>query len=133
MNKDIAEKWYKQALHDLEMAEKNISIQGYDISAFKKDALPKIFNKIKPEKILLFGSQATGKATENSDIDIIIISDFFKNMPFLERMPFVLKLIQFPKHVDIICYSREEFQKMKDKSSILIDALKNGKELMITA
>ncbi len=33
MNKDIAIKWYKQALHDLEMAEKNIDIGGYDVSA----------------------------------------------------------------------------------------------------
>lgn len=27
-------KWIKQALHDLEIAEKVISIQGYDVSAF---------------------------------------------------------------------------------------------------
>lgn len=32
--KDIARKWYRQALHDLEMAEKNIEIGGYDVSAF---------------------------------------------------------------------------------------------------
>jgi len=30
----IARKWIKQALHDLEMAHKNISIEGYDIAAF---------------------------------------------------------------------------------------------------
>ncbi|UCH97283.1 MAG: HEPN domain-containing protein [Candidatus Aminicenantes bacterium] len=34
MSKEIALKWYKQALHDLQMAEKNISIQGYDVAAF---------------------------------------------------------------------------------------------------
>jgi HEPN domain-containing protein len=34
MTKKIALKWLKQALHDLEMAEKNISICGYDIAAF---------------------------------------------------------------------------------------------------
>ncbi len=32
--RDTARKWYKQALHDLEMAEKNIQIEGYDVSAF---------------------------------------------------------------------------------------------------
>lgn len=30
----IARKWVRQALHDLEMAEKNIDIDGYDIAAF---------------------------------------------------------------------------------------------------
>ena len=34
MKERIAFKWFKQACHDLEMAEKNISIRGYDISAF---------------------------------------------------------------------------------------------------
>jgi len=32
--KEIARKWYRQAVHELEMAEKNIEIGGYDISAF---------------------------------------------------------------------------------------------------
>jgi len=34
MSKEIAIKWYRQARHDLEMAEKNISIEGYDVTAF---------------------------------------------------------------------------------------------------
>lgn len=34
MKKNIGIKWLKQALHDLEMAEKNIDIGGYDIAAF---------------------------------------------------------------------------------------------------
>ena len=34
MTKKIAYKWLKQALHDLEIAEKNIDIGGYDVAAF---------------------------------------------------------------------------------------------------
>ncbi|MBW2039165.1 MAG: HEPN domain-containing protein [Deltaproteobacteria bacterium] len=34
MTEKIALKWLKQALHDLDMAEKNIAIGGYDIAAF---------------------------------------------------------------------------------------------------
>ena len=34
MSKQIALKWFKQTRYDLEMAEKNISIKGYDVSAF---------------------------------------------------------------------------------------------------
>ena len=30
----IAVKWLRQSLHDLDMADKNISIKGYDITAF---------------------------------------------------------------------------------------------------
>jgi len=34
LNKEIGKKWLKQSLHDLEMAEKNIEIGGFDIAAF---------------------------------------------------------------------------------------------------
>jgi len=34
MDKETALKWYKQALHDLNMAEKNIPIKGYDVASF---------------------------------------------------------------------------------------------------
>ena len=34
MKNETALKWLKQALHDLDMAEKNIAIGGYDVTAF---------------------------------------------------------------------------------------------------
>jgi HEPN domain-containing protein len=34
MNRAVAVKWLAQAMHDLEMAEKNVGIGGYDIAAF---------------------------------------------------------------------------------------------------
>jgi HEPN domain-containing protein len=34
MSKEIAKKWFQQASHDLEMAEKNIEIEGYDVASF---------------------------------------------------------------------------------------------------
>ena len=44
---EIALKWYKQAKHDLEMAEKNISIGGYDVSAFLcQQAVEKLLKSI---------------------------------------------------------------------------------------
>lgn len=33
-NMVIARKWRKQAIHDLDMAEKNVGIGGYDVAAF---------------------------------------------------------------------------------------------------
>jgi len=34
MSKETAKRWYKQAIHELEMAGKNIAIGGYDVAAF---------------------------------------------------------------------------------------------------
>ena len=41
---------------------------------------------IKVERLILFGSHATGKAGEDSDIDLVVISDDFKNMDLWERL-----------------------------------------------
>jgi HEPN domain-containing protein len=55
MNKDIAKKWYQQALHDLDIAEKNLDIEGYDIAAFlAHQSIEKLFKGI----LILEGKQA---------------------------------------------------------------------------
>jgi HEPN domain-containing protein len=45
--KGIAIKWLKQALHDIEMAEKNIAIGGYDVAAFlAHQSVEKLFKAV---------------------------------------------------------------------------------------
>lgn len=41
---------------------------------------------IHPEQILLYGSYATGKAHQWSDIDLVVISRDFEKIPPLERL-----------------------------------------------
>jgi predicted nucleotidyltransferase len=41
---------------------------------------------IRIKKVILYGSYARGKATEESDIDLVVISDDFKNMDLWERL-----------------------------------------------
>jgi hypothetical protein len=41
---------------------------------------------VHPERILLFGSQATGAAREGSDIDLIVISDDWKGYNQRQRL-----------------------------------------------
>jgi predicted nucleotidyltransferase len=135
MSKEIALKWYKQALHDLQMAERNISIKGDGfvndmwLQRFEIKVLPVLVSEFKPESVIIFGSRITGKAFEGSDIDVLIISDFFKDIPFIKRMPMVLRTARFEKHVDYICYTPTEFENIKDKSSIIMDALENGRKV----
>jgi len=45
----------------------------------------KNFN-INSQKIILYGSYAKGNPRENSDIDLIVISDDFKDMNLRERL-----------------------------------------------
>jgi HEPN domain-containing protein len=54
MNEESVAKWLKQAEHDLEMAEKNIPIKGYDVCAFlAQQSVEKVLKAV----ILLNGKQ----------------------------------------------------------------------------
>ena len=102
------------------------------LEKFRREALPLIRYHIHPVKVVAFGSRIRGNATEESDIDIIIISDRFREIPFLERMPWMLKHVPFPKHVDYLCYTPEEFERIKNTSSIIIDAMVEPLELAVS-
>jgi len=102
------------------------------LEKFRKEALPLIIQHFHPDRVLVFGSRARGTAHEESDIDIIIIAEQFREIPFLQRMPLLLKLIPFPKHIDYLCYTPEEFGRIKNSSSILIDAMIAPVELAVS-
>lgn len=100
------------------------------VRRFKRKALPVLISVFKPKEIIIFGSRISGKAHENSDIDVVMISDSFKNIPFIKRMPLVLKKAPFEKHVDYICYTPGEFNHLRYKSSVLMDALESGERVV---
>ena len=93
---------------------------------FKKNIVPQIIDEYNPKEIIVYGSRVKGTASSDSDLDVIIVSDAFEEIPFIERMPLLLKKYDFPNHVDYICYTIEEFNKIKNSSSLIIDALEYG-------
>jgi predicted nucleotidyltransferase len=64
--------------------------------------------KYKPEKIILFGSFANGKAGKDSDIDLMIIKETRQN-PW-DRQKTVEKLIIRKVPVDLLVYTPEELK-----------------------
>ena len=96
------------------------------LKTFRSDALPVIRRQFAPERMVLFGSHARGTATAASDIDVILVSSRFEGVPFVRRMPMVLKAIRFRKHVDALCYTPAEFERIKTSSAVVADALACG-------
>jgi len=73
------------------------------------------------------GNSVKGNFGENSDIDLIIISDKFEGLSSLKR-PVELYLewdLDYP--VDFICFTTKEFEKLKRRVSLVKEALKNRK------
>lgn len=100
--------------------------QDFWIEKFMKEAMPKLILEFKPTKVIIFGPRISGIPNENSDIDVIIVSKNFENVPFLRRMPLVMKTVRFPKHIDLLCYTEDEFKRIANNSSLVMSALKNG-------
>ncbi|TFG13915.1 MAG: nucleotidyltransferase domain-containing protein [Promethearchaeota archaeon] len=98
-------------------------IEDIWVKRFIEEALPKLRIEFNPQKVLFFGSLIRGDPRKDSDLDVIIVSEFFNNIPFVNRMGLVLKKVKFPKHIDYFCYTPEEFQKIRNQSSVIIDAL----------
>jgi uncharacterized protein len=91
------------------------------------ELVSKIANGYNPDKIILFGSYATGTANEDSDVDLLIIKD--SNLTRPERTFQVRKMLygmMIP--LDILVYTPHEIQEsQKSKLNFLHEVLTTGK------
>jgi predicted nucleotidyltransferase len=88
-----------------------------------------IVAKYKPEKVILFGSAALGKATHESDLDFLIIK---KDTPLFDEDRFreLSALIDRRVPVDFVIYRPDEFEeRLRMGDPFLKAILKEGKVL----
>ena len=101
------------------------------------DLLVEALKQSDPYRIILFGSYASGTATDESDIDIIVILDNDNvSKTYEERLNKKLHInrlvrkINYKVALDILVYSREEYKIVKDNGNYFIDEIeKTGKIL----
>jgi uncharacterized protein len=80
------------------------------------------------QKIIVFGSQANGKYNDGSDIDIIVISNDFKNKDIFKRARLtkdaeIMTIKKFMIPLDIVTMTPEE---LADDKSLLSDYARTG-------
>jgi len=73
---------------------------------------------------LIYGSYARGEVGPESDLDIMLIqkSDF----PFVERMTNVYSKLRLGIPYDLVVYTPDEFQKLKNTSNFVAQAAREG-------
>jgi predicted nucleotidyltransferase len=103
------------------------------VKQFNDEIVPKIKKELSPRLVVIFGSRVRGDSSKESDIDILIVSDFFEGKPFLGRMPMMLRTFKFAWPVDYLCYSPEEFEEIRSSSVIIREALNQGIEVVSPA
>lgn len=77
-------------------------------------------------EIMLFGSRAKGTARLDSDYDLIVVSEKFRKIPFINRASEVWRNSNTIIAADILCYAPGEVDKIAKKSVILTEALKHA-------
>ena len=84
--------------------------------------------KYAPEKIILFGSLATGKIKETSDLDLLVIKKTRKS--FFNRLREIADLCELSVGADILVYTPKEFElESKTNPFFKEEILKKGRTI----
>lgn len=104
-----------------------------DKKSFVLKAVKKFKEKVRPvcdiKKLILFGSFARGDYHKWSDIDMIIVSEDFGNLKKVQRPVRLYDYWTSDYPVDFLCYTPEEFNKLKNRITIVREAVKEGIEI----
>ncbi len=93
--------------------------------------LKKFIKKLKKEfninKIILFGSRARKDYLNSSDYDLIIVSNDFKKIDFVDRSAKIITSCNAFFPADFLCYTEKEFEKKSSQIGLVSTAIKEGK------
>lgn len=79
---------------------------------------------IKPDKLILFGSYATGQYRQDSDIDIVVISRDFEGKSYWERIDILADAIyDIFEPIEAMAFTPKEWQ---SRESIIVGFAENG-------
>ncbi len=91
-----------------------------------KEFVEKLRKEIGELKAIFFGSRARGDYLKTSDFDLILISEKFKGMHFLDRIRFIYEFWDKKEYLYVFCYTEEEFEKKKNEIGTVKKALEEG-------
>jgi predicted nucleotidyltransferase len=77
-------------------------------------------------RMIFFGSRTKGKSGRDRDVDLIIVSNKFKKLDFIQRGAKMYDYWNLNYPVDFLCYTPEEFAKLRKGVTIVREAEKEG-------
>jgi len=107
--------------------------------AISKDRLDKIIrgfasrlaSEIPVEGVILFGSYAGGKPKDHSDIDLAIISDWFRDKSRIESMQYLSRAAaRYNTLIEAIPFSAKEYREL-DQRTFLASIVKTGRGYLL--
>jgi predicted nucleotidyltransferase len=87
-----------------------------------------IAEKFQPERIILFGSYASGQPTEDSDVDLLVILPF-EELP-VQKAIAIRQLLKAPFPLDLMARTPQQIQQRLEMGDFFIrDIMNNGRVL----
>ena len=87
----------------------------------------RLARNIMVHKAILTGSRATGTFLEDSDVDLIIVSDDFSKMSLPERLQYLQKQWRSKSiPLEAFGYTIGEFRRLRHRSTYVKDAISDG-------
>ncbi|MFQ5809840.1 MAG: HEPN domain-containing protein, partial [Armatimonadota bacterium] len=93
---------------------------------FMAEVYPRLRDEWRAKHVLLYGSRVRGDADEWSDLDVIVVSDAFAGMRFLERMSALQRAVDPPIGVEMFCYTPDEFERKRREPGVVATACREG-------
>ncbi len=89
--------------------------------------ISRLANEIPVEEVILFGSYAHGKVEGHSDIDLAIISDWFRGKTNIENMQYLSRAAaDYNTLIEALPFTGEEYRNL-DKRTFLASIVKIGR------
>ena len=94
-----------------------------DENSLIREMVDTIVRETGPDTVILFGSRARGDARPDSDVDLLIVErepfgPLHSRRQATARLYLALRKLAMPK--DLLLYSRDEFQRLKDSPHHII-------------
>lgn len=96
------------------------------LEEFRSEFLPKLVAKFRPTIVLAFGSRARGEALAHSDLDLLIVSEAFQGVRWLDRPVRVLEALGLTFGVDLLCYTPQEYERKRQELGIVRTVSETG-------
>lgn len=104
--------------------------QDEKVARFRREVLPQLIKSFRPAKVLVFGSRARGDALKDSDLDVLIVADTFRETRWLDRPVRVFEECDIRLGVELLCYTPAEYARKREELGIVHTATEEGVDLL---
>lgn len=100
------------------------------VHRFRAEVLPCLVGAFDPVAVIAFGSRVRGEALRHSDLDVVLVSESFAGVDWLDRPLRVHDACDIRMGLELLCYTPAEFERKRQELGIVQAAVEEGVDLL---